>query len=82
MALLRVFERPRRKPNVMPVIRSAFRRRLENVLGVTGIRMAKFRTPWREACVVWFILAWRPHVIGILFFEVSNTTYPGQLDDC
>lgn len=46
------------------------RRRIETVLGVTGARLAKYRPTWREVSRIWFQLIWRPHLFGILFFEV------------
>ena len=32
--------------------------------------MAKYRASWRDASIIWFDLVWRPHVFGILLFEV------------
>ncbi|KAI0691854.1 MFS general substrate transporter [Cytidiella melzeri] len=67
----------RKLPNPTPFPRPAFslrsfkylRYRAELLLGVTGIRMAKYRSSWTDVVSVWFKLIWRPHLLGILLFE-------------
>jgi hypothetical protein len=46
------------------------RHRIETLVGITGIKMAKYRTTWYEAATAPFKLVWRPHLLGILVFEV------------
>ncbi|KAI0305254.1 major facilitator superfamily domain-containing protein [Multifurca ochricompacta] len=45
------------------------RYRIETLVGVTGIKMAKYRASWREAISAPFRLFWRPHLLGIMVFE-------------
>ncbi|KAF8260910.1 major facilitator superfamily domain-containing protein [Lactarius quietus] len=45
------------------------RYRVESLVGITGIKMAKYRATWREAILAPFKLCWRPHLLGILVFE-------------
>ena len=51
---------------------SDLRSRTETLLGVTGVRMAKYRSGWSDVTSIWFRLAWRPHLLGILLFEVCQ----------
>ena len=46
------------------------RYRIETLVGITGVKMAKYRATWREAISAPFKLFWRPHLLGILVFEV------------
>lgn len=46
------------------------RYRIETLVGITGMRMAKYRATWREAVFAPFKLVWRPHLLSILVFEV------------
>ncbi|KAI0691855.1 MFS general substrate transporter [Cytidiella melzeri] len=48
---------------------SAIRYRIETLVGITGARMAKYRSNWANVVSVWFNLVWRPHLFGILLFE-------------
>ena len=32
--------------------------------------MAKYRAAWSEVTAIWVKLIWRPHLLGILCFEV------------
>lgn len=45
--------------------------RLETLIGITGYKMAKYRSRWSE--VVWACLnvVWRPQFILVVCFEVS-----------
>jgi len=45
------------------------RYRIETLVGITGAKMAKYRTSWGK--IIWspFDVVWRPHVIGLLVFE-------------
>jgi hypothetical protein len=46
------------------------RYRIETLVGLTGSRLAKYRATWVEAISAPFKLFWRPHLLGILIFEV------------
>ena len=46
------------------------RYRIETLVGMTGMKMAKYRSTWREAVSAPFKLFWRPHLLSILVFEV------------
>jgi hypothetical protein len=46
------------------------RYRIETLVGITGAKMAKYRVTWYEAVSAPFKLVWRPHLLGILVFEV------------
>ncbi|KAG5634172.1 hypothetical protein H0H81_003060 [Sphagnurus paluster] len=54
---------------VPPRPTSGLRYRIETLLGITGIKMAKYRTAWGPAIMSQLQVVWRPHVISILFFE-------------
>ncbi|KII84674.1 hypothetical protein PLICRDRAFT_357399 [Plicaturopsis crispa FD-325 SS-3] len=45
------------------------RYRVETLIGVTGVRMAKYRSSWREACTASVRVLFKPHVFAILLFE-------------
>jgi len=49
---------------------TGLRNRIENLLGITGLKMAKYRVSWTEAIFSPFRLVWRPHLLMILIFEV------------
>lgn len=46
-----------------------FRNRAETLIGITGWRMAKYRTPWKEIVMDPIRIVWRPHVLPVLLFE-------------
>ncbi|KAL0958250.1 hypothetical protein HGRIS_000403 [Hohenbuehelia grisea] len=48
---------------------TGLRYRVETLLGITGVKMAKYRASWSEALLSPFKVIWRPHVISILLFE-------------
>ncbi|KAI0064871.1 hypothetical protein BV25DRAFT_198598 [Artomyces pyxidatus] len=48
---------------------SGLRYRVETLLGFTGIKMAQYRPSWTTSCLAPFSLVWRPHLLGVLFFE-------------
>ncbi|PPQ93752.1 hypothetical protein CVT25_008132 [Psilocybe cyanescens] len=43
--------------------------RVKDVVGITGIRAARADPPWSEICFAIIKIAWRPHLLLILFFE-------------
>ncbi|TFY60298.1 hypothetical protein EVJ58_g5242 [Rhodofomes roseus] len=58
-------------PNPRPIPRptSRLRYRLETLIGITGARMARYRTKWKDAILAVPSLVWRPQILGILLFE-------------
>ncbi|KAI9444209.1 MFS general substrate transporter [Lactarius indigo] len=42
---------------------------VETLVGITGMKMAKYRATWQEAISAPFKLFWRPHLLGIVIFE-------------
>ncbi|KIM42243.1 hypothetical protein M413DRAFT_444680 [Hebeloma cylindrosporum] len=48
---------------------TGLRNRIENLLGITGLKMAKYRVSWTEAILSPLRLVWRPHLLMILLFE-------------
>ncbi|KAA1473144.1 MFS general substrate transporter [Dentipellis sp. KUC8613] len=48
---------------------TGLRYRVETLVGITGVRMAKYRPPWSEIVPACFHLIWRPHFLAILVFE-------------
>ncbi|KAI0693401.1 hypothetical protein BC835DRAFT_1415921 [Cytidiella melzeri] len=56
-------------PKPIPRPASTLRYRVENLVGITGARMAKYRSSWMEVISVWFKLVWCPHLFSILLFE-------------
>ena len=55
---------------VPPRPTAGLRYRVETLLGITGVKMAKYRATWIRAIVSPFQVVWRPHVLSILIFEV------------
>ena len=51
------------------------RYRIETLVGITGVKMAKYRATWYEAVSAPFKLVWRPHLLSILVFEVQYFTF-------
>ena len=45
--------------------------RVETLLGVTGVRMAKYRMRLADAFLEPLKLVWRPQILGILIFEAA-----------
>ncbi|KAJ7347580.1 MFS general substrate transporter [Mycena albidolilacea] len=45
------------------------RYRVETLLGITGLKMTKYRDSWSRAISSPFRIVWRPQLIGILVFE-------------
>ncbi|KAI0341491.1 MFS general substrate transporter [Trametopsis cervina] len=64
----------RKLENPKPISRptSTILYRFQTVIGITGARMAKYRTGWWDSISIWFKLVWRPHLLGILLFEVHQ----------
>lgn len=47
------------------------RYRIETLIGLTGVKMAKYRSSWKESILSPFNVVWRPHLMMILWFEVG-----------
>jgi hypothetical protein len=48
------------------------RYRVETLIGITGVKMAKYRATWYEAVSAPLKLVWRPHLLSIVVFEVPT----------
>ncbi|PBK81169.1 MFS general substrate transporter [Armillaria gallica] len=48
---------------------SGFRCRIETLVGITGIKMARYRVSWTESILSPINVVWQPHLLGILLFE-------------
>ncbi|KAK0452396.1 major facilitator superfamily domain-containing protein [Armillaria borealis] len=48
---------------------TGLRYRIETLVGITGIKMAKYRVSWTESILSPINVVWRPHLLGILLFE-------------
>ncbi|KNZ71970.1 hypothetical protein J132_05246 [Termitomyces sp. J132] len=45
------------------------RYRIETLIGITGVKMAKYRPSWKESILSPLNVVWRPHLMMILWFE-------------
>ncbi|KAK0237984.1 hypothetical protein EDD85DRAFT_832538, partial [Armillaria nabsnona] len=68
---------------------TGFRYKFEILVGITGIKMARYRVSWTESILSPVNIVWRPHLLGILLFEgilfgfgiginVTNAVYLGS----
>ncbi|KAJ7168362.1 MFS general substrate transporter [Mycena crocata] len=48
---------------------TGLRYRIESLVGITGLKMAKYRMSWTEAIFSPLQVVWRPHLLAILVFE-------------
>ncbi|KAJ7201675.1 major facilitator superfamily domain-containing protein [Mycena pura] len=48
---------------------TGLRYRIESLVGLTGLKMQKYRISWSEAIISPLNVVWRPHILGILVFE-------------
>ncbi|KAF7358628.1 MFS general substrate transporter [Mycena sanguinolenta] len=48
---------------------TGLRYRIETLVGITGLKMQKYRVSWTEAIISPLNVVWRPHILGLLFFE-------------
>jgi hypothetical protein len=46
--------------------------RIQDLIGITGIRSARPDPSWKELLFAPFKLVWRPHLLSILIFEVCD----------
>ena len=49
------------------------RYRVETLIGITGLKLAKHRISWTDAIMSQFRVVWRPHVLSVLVFEASTS---------
>ncbi|KAI5888384.1 MFS general substrate transporter [Schizophyllum commune H4-8] len=54
---------------VPPRPTTGLRYRVETLLGITGVKMAKYRDSWLDVLYAPFNLVWRPHLLPLLVFE-------------
>ncbi|KAH9950835.1 MFS general substrate transporter [Amylocystis lapponica] len=66
-----MYDRTLRDPHPIPRPASRLLYRFQTLVGVTGARMARFRTPWRPVLLSPFEIIWRPQLASILLFEAS-----------
>ncbi|RDX40795.1 MFS general substrate transporter [Lentinus brumalis] len=45
------------------------RYRLETLIGITGVRMARYRSSWAQISLAFLRVCWRPHLVAALLFE-------------
>ncbi|KAI0826521.1 MFS general substrate transporter [Trametes gibbosa] len=64
-----LFDRKLPNPRPIPLPESRLRYRVETLVGVTGVRMSKYRDSWNDAVFACFNVVWRPHLLAILLFE-------------
>ncbi|KAJ3516042.1 hypothetical protein NLJ89_g1381 [Agrocybe chaxingu] len=55
----------------------SFRVRVRTLIGVTGWKMQKYRISWKESVLSPFKLIWRPHLLMLLIYEVTNAVFLG-----
>ncbi|OBZ77951.1 hypothetical protein A0H81_02079, partial [Grifola frondosa] len=67
--LTSMFDRTLSNPMPIPRPPSGLRYRIELLVGITGLRMAKYRIGWRESIFACINVIWRPHLLGALIFE-------------
>ncbi|KAF7348494.1 MFS general substrate transporter [Mycena venus] len=48
---------------------TGLRYRIESLVGITGLKMQKYRMSWTEAIISPLNVIWRPHILGLLIFE-------------
>lgn len=69
---LRMYDRRlKHQPSPPPrsLTKQYLRYRIESLVGVTGVRMAKHRQPWLNIIFAPLMIVWRPHLLAILVFE-------------
>ena len=56
---------------------TGLRYRIETLVGITGVRMQKYRISWTESILSPLTLVWRPHLLMVLIFEVRGDVCAG-----
>ncbi|GAA5873270.1 hypothetical protein JCM16303_001076 [Sporobolomyces ruberrimus] len=51
---------------------SGLRYRIETLVGITGVKMAKYRCSWMECVTSWISVLWRPHAL-LMYLYVGVT---------
>jgi hypothetical protein len=57
---------------IPPPPTTGLRYRIQSLVGITSVKMMKYRISWKEAIISPFDVVWRPQIFGILVFEVSR----------
>lgn len=65
----RMFDRPTKALPEQPP-KKGLRYRVETLLGLTGLKLARERASWSEVAMAPLRIIWRPHLLSILVFEV------------
>ena len=60
----------------------SLRYRVNTVIGITGIRMAKYRMNLWDAFLEFLRLVWRPHLLGMLIFEAALFGFSIGINAC
>ena len=72
----------RHLPNPKPLLKqNKLRGRLNDLIGITGYRMARYRQSWKEVVFAPLNVVWRPHLLSILLFEVCSIDYLAGVPD-
>ncbi|KAF8582553.1 MFS general substrate transporter [Ramaria rubella] len=61
-----------------PRLYTGFKYRLYTLMGITGLKMAKYRTSLWDAISSPFRVVWRPHLLMALIFEVTFAVFLGE----
>ncbi|KAI0345576.1 MFS general substrate transporter [Trametopsis cervina] len=64
-----MYDRRMNAPKLSAEYSSRIPMRVQTLIGITGARLARYRSSWADVSRIWIQLTWRPHVFGILFFE-------------
>jgi len=54
---------------------AGLRYRIETVIGLTGLKMAKYRPSWSKVALACVNIVWRPHLLAILLYEVDKHNF-------
>ncbi|KAH9950836.1 MFS general substrate transporter [Amylocystis lapponica] len=66
-----MYDRTLRDPHPIPRPASRLLYRVQTLVGVTGARMARFRTPWRAIVLSPLQIIWRPQLASVMLFEAA-----------
>ncbi|EPS95319.1 hypothetical protein FOMPIDRAFT_1032972 [Fomitopsis schrenkii] len=64
-----IYDRGLPDPHPVPRPKSRVLYRIQTLVGITGARMARYRTGWRDVILACPAIIWRPQILGILLFE-------------
>ncbi|KAL9708886.1 hypothetical protein Ac2012v2_008041 [Leucoagaricus gongylophorus] len=63
------------RPTIPEPTTTGLRYRVETLIGITGWKMAKYRASWWESSMAILHVVWRPHLLSVLVFEVTNVVF-------